>query len=107
MVEQDSDDVIGWPGGDISTSPENQDLPQNLDLEIQENIEIVPTVPSIAAEQNEVYHFGSINQLKAFINQNIPGLIATSSKAALHESDRNLVAKEIIEHILDTFPSVT
>lgn len=102
MVEQDSNHVIGWP--------ENQDLSQDLDLEIQENVEIVPTDPPKSAEQirsNEVYHFGSINQLKSFINQNIPGLIATSSKAALHESDRNLVSKEIIEHILDTFPSVT
>lgn len=107
VVEESPNPVITWPifsDNVINTSEENENMDETCD-----DIQIVEST-STAPERNvsnEVYHFGSFDRLRTFLNQNVPGLITMYSKVALSDGDRVLVSKEVIQHILDSFPSLT
>lgn len=55
----------------------------------------------------EVYHFQTIQAMKEFINLNIPGIISMFANSPLSDTDRSLLSKEIIQNVLDSFPSQT
>lgn len=71
---------------------------EELNNSVQVSFQVSPVIIS------EVFHFKKIENLKAFIRTNIRGLLETYT-SSLSDAERNIVAKEVIENILDDNPS--
>lgn len=85
--------------GDSETHTSSENCAEEPEAVEEVVMELTPRI------SNEVYHFGTFENLRSFINHNIPGLIETS-KDSLSSAERVTVSKEIIQKILDDFPSI-
>lgn len=91
----------------MSSENERDNIVNDLDNTTQNEPSYQDSDPSHdQCGNHEVFHFGTVDKLRLHLDRNMPGFIASSS-SALSNADRCSMSKEIIEHILDEFPSLT